>query len=110
MPIFQADLDHDRPRDRRDSEPVAIESAPPNLRRLSEESLPTDLCEGPIPDSPSKPEPSSQRSDDEAACSDRRELIERLKRGESPTWIPSRRVSHGFTSLLSKVLSLTACV
>ena len=29
----------------------------------------------------------------EALCSDRAELIERLKRGESPTWVPNRAVS-----------------
>ena len=29
----------------------------------------------------------------EALCTDRAELIERLKRGESPTWVPNRAVS-----------------
>ena len=29
----------------------------------------------------------------EALCSDRAELIERLKRGESPTWVPNQSVS-----------------
>ena len=61
------------------------------MRRLSEESLATELCEGPVPDSP---KPTSPYIDDEAATSCRAELIERLKRGESPTWIPSRRVCN----------------
>ena len=29
----------------------------------------------------------------EALCTDRAELIERLKRGESPTWVPNQAVS-----------------
>lgn len=30
----------------------------------------------------------------EAICSDRAELMERIKRGESPTWIPNQAVSR----------------
>ncbi len=33
------------------------------------------------------------RNDGEAVCTDRAELIERLKRGESPQWIPNQSVS-----------------
>ncbi|KAK0672574.1 hypothetical protein QBC41DRAFT_268128 [Cercophora samala] len=73
----------------------------PNLprslsRKLSEESIRTDLCEGPIPDSPpvalksTTPEPPSH------AVSDRAELIERIKRGESPTWVPNRHLGSLF--------------
>ena len=29
----------------------------------------------------------------ETLCTDRAELIERLKKGESPTWVPNRAVS-----------------
>lgn len=92
MPIFQADLDHEHPSPRLDSNPEPIELEPPSPRprRLSEESLRTELCEGPIPDSPALP--STPRSEDGGATSDRTELIERLKRGESPTWIPNRHV------------------
>ncbi|CRK38417.1 hypothetical protein BN1723_015321 [Verticillium longisporum] len=109
MPIFQADLElllegqaHDAP-----SEPSpatagqARQSRPatsflhPNLeqpallRKLSEESIRTELCEGPVPDSP---RPATADADLEASTSNRAELIERLKRGESPTWIPARRL------------------
>ncbi|CRK44301.1 hypothetical protein BN1723_000987 [Verticillium longisporum] len=109
MPIFQADLElllegqaHDAP-----SEPSpatagqARQSRPatsflhPNLeqpallRKLSEESIRTELCEGPVPDSP---RPATEDADLEASTSNRAELIERLKRGESPTWIPARRL------------------
>lgn len=57
MPIYQADLDHDRP-------------APADA-----DALPA-RCEAPPDD----------------ATSDRSELIQRLKRGESPTWIPARHL------------------
>jgi hypothetical protein len=62
----------------------------PLSRKLSEESIRTELCEGPVPDSPPRPRTPDQES---ATCSDRAELIERLKRGESPTWVPNRHVS-----------------
>ncbi|POR36227.1 Uncharacterized protein TPAR_03606 [Tolypocladium paradoxum] len=92
MPIFQADLDLEHPSPCRDPEPEAIEVEPPSprLRRLSEESLRIELCEGPVPDSPAHP--STPRSEDDGATSNRTELIERLKRGESPTWIPNRHL------------------
>ncbi|PFH58179.1 hypothetical protein XA68_14049 [Ophiocordyceps unilateralis] len=68
MPIFQADLDSgSRERAALDVGPVS-----PRLRRQG-------LVNG------------AKRSDvDGTATSDRSELIERLKRGESPTWIPNR--------------------
>lgn len=93
MPIFQADLEHSRP-----PEPEAIVIEPPTstrARRLSEESLRTELCEGPLPDSPVSVFLPPNHEDDHAPTSDRAELIERLKRGQSPTWIPSSHVrSH----------------
>ncbi|KAJ4416478.1 hypothetical protein N0V82_006743 [Gnomoniopsis sp. IMI 355080] len=57
--------------------------------RESEESLRTDLCEGLLREQskPRSPEPDFCLT----TTSDRAELIERLKRGESPTWVPSRR-------------------
>lgn len=62
-------------------------------RRVSEESIRTDLCEGPIPDSPPPlKSPTPPEKPPSNAVSDRAELIERLKRGESPTWIPNRHV------------------
>ena len=48
----------------------------------------------PIPDSV---EPHRNHSNDETSqeniCTDRAELIERIKRGESPTWVPNKAVS-----------------
>lgn len=109
MPIFQADLQHDyshysaqRSHDpspdnspsnspQRSPEPrFAHLHHPSSARRLSEESIRTELCDGPVPDSP--PGTPVQRHDDEAAVSSRAELIERLKRGESPTWVPNRHL------------------
>jgi len=75
------------------SQPISI-PAPPAFshgRRLSEESIRTELCDGPLPDSPVPTTPERESS---AAVSDRAELIERLKRGESPTWIPNRHVRN----------------
>ncbi|OHF01480.1 hypothetical protein CORC01_03236 [Colletotrichum orchidophilum] len=107
MPIFQDDLEHHHhhhhhhppvaeqitgaaPETPQSVPPVA-DQRPSPMRRLSEESIRTELCEGPVVDSPTRP--STPESDTAAAVtSDRAELIERLKRGESPTWIPSRRV------------------
>ncbi|KAK4193774.1 hypothetical protein QBC35DRAFT_371195 [Podospora australis] len=59
-------------------------------RQLSEESIRTELCEGPIPDSPPVETSVSH------PVSDRAELIERLKRGESPTWVPNRHLESLF--------------
>ncbi|KAH6856527.1 hypothetical protein B0I37DRAFT_367666 [Chaetomium sp. MPI-CAGE-AT-0009] len=77
-----------------ESAPVPIQT-PPGMtrwhsRRLSEESIRTELCEGPVPDSPPKPS-TPQEVVPHAVCN-RAELIERLKRGESPAWVPNRLV------------------
>lgn len=113
MPIFQQDLD----RREAESEPGtgigstiengtgnAIPMGPPPeqlshnrplpdetslLRKFSEESLRTEFCEGPIPESPKPSTPEQERI---TTCSDRAEFIERLKKGESPTWVPNRFV------------------
>ncbi|KAL6881246.1 hypothetical protein J3F83DRAFT_43861 [Trichoderma novae-zelandiae] len=86
MPIFQDDICHVSPA----SSPVGSEPAAARNRRLSEESLRTELCEGPVPDSPMHL--STPKADEEAGISDRAELIQRLKRGESPTWIPGKHL------------------
>ncbi|EGR51989.1 uncharacterized protein TRIREDRAFT_55818 [Trichoderma reesei QM6a] len=86
MPIFQDDICHVSPA----SSPGGIEPAAARNRRLSEESLRTELCEGPVPDSPMHL--STPKADEEAGISDRAELIQRLKRGESPTWIPGKHL------------------
>lgn len=96
MPIFQEHPEQAEPAPEDEhSDPIPIRSSPggdpPALsRKLSEESIRTELCDGPIPDSP---KPRTPEQDLANAVSDRAELIERLKRGESPTWIPNRHVS-----------------
>ncbi|KAF4973854.1 hypothetical protein FZEAL_9200 [Fusarium zealandicum] len=87
MPIYQADLDHHEP-----DEPPPIALGPQRLRRLSEESIRTELCEGPIPDSPPRPGTPKRADVGEGAISDRAALIQRLKRAQSPTWIPNRHL------------------
>lgn len=95
MPIFQDDFEQElRPPDVPPSEPISIQQTPARLaRRLSEESIRTELCEGPVPDSPPHAPPKTPEQEPSTEVSDRAELIERLKRGESPTWVPNRHVS-----------------
>ena len=80
-------------------QPPALAS---EMRRESEESMRTEDCEGPVPDTPPmeqhiimNEERSVDRSNGEpemAVCSNRAELIERLKKGEAPQWIPNQSV------------------
>ncbi|KAH6895808.1 hypothetical protein B0T10DRAFT_226505 [Thelonectria olida] len=92
MPIFQDDFDHhDSPVEPSPIDVVSVSiSGPPSHRRLSEASIRTELCEGPIPDSPRRSQ--TPVLDNEPAISDRATLIERLKRAQSPTWIPNRHL------------------
>ncbi len=79
--------------------PAAFEAV--IMRKMSEESIRTEDCEGPVPDMPvededAMAEPENDIEDNgegEILCSDRAELIERIKRGESPTWVPNKAVS-----------------
>ncbi len=97
MPIFQL---HGRQVSKSKQEPSL---QPPthgdSMRRLSEESVRTEDCEGLVPDTPmedSHPqhESNGESNDKEGAvCTNRAELIERIKRGESPTWVPNQAVS-----------------
>ncbi len=70
----------------------------PEMRRRSEESIRTEDCEGPVLDTPVENDPTMEEnvtagsSGGEAICSDRAELIERLKKGEAPQWIPNQSV------------------
>lgn len=97
MPIFQQDLERRESAEELEMpsppRPFHLETPPaqPSIlaRKLSEESIRTELCEGPINDSPPTRTPENEAV---TPCSDRAELIERLKRGESPTWIPNRHV------------------
>ncbi|OAA54020.1 hypothetical protein ISF_08500 [Cordyceps fumosorosea ARSEF 2679] len=104
MPIFQEDIDHSRPllNPNRPSRLVDDDDdSLLRLRRLSEVSLPVELCEGPIPDTPEQ-RPETPDNQNESHMLDRSVLIERLKRGESPSWIPSRhldaRIQHANSS------------
>lgn len=106
MPIFQDDLG-----DGREILPIPkSKMSPPSMtppwrrtivRKDSEESIRTDLCEGPVPDTPeeSKHLPTLGLDPSFNLCngtSDRGEFMERLKRGEIPSWLPN----YNFESLL----------
>ncbi|KAK3936774.1 hypothetical protein QBC46DRAFT_394318 [Diplogelasinospora grovesii] len=104
MPMFQ---EHLEPQDRAPDETTDDHPEPTPIqastdigltRRASEESIRTEFCEGPVLESPPKPttKPTTPEKDLSNTVSDRAELIERLKRGESPTWIPARRLESLF--------------
>ncbi|KAL9057946.1 MAG: hypothetical protein Q9206_002142 [Seirophora lacunosa] len=85
------------------------ELPPPNIiePESSEESFKPDLCDGSLSTAaswnvaenedirPRKAE--EQRSRGGVCTSDRNELIERIKRGESPTWIPSQTLQEEYS-------------
>lgn len=62
----------------------------------------TEDCEGPVPDTPPMEQniimneertvDSSNGEPGGAICSNRAELMERLKKGEAPQWIPNQSV------------------
>jgi hypothetical protein len=69
------------------------------MRRPSEESIRTQFLDGPLPDCEMESTSPTQdvltaMTDANLGISDRVELIERIKRGESPTWVPNRTVSR----------------
>ena len=95
MPML---YDHDKQPDKLKANQETIES-PVIMRKPSEESIRTEFYDGPIlEESPNidlgfpkvNKEPCVET---ELEISDRAELIERIKRGEKPTWVPSRTVS-----------------
>jgi hypothetical protein len=101
MPIFQDDLaggqvSPDKPA--KNTRPDSPLTGIPMTRKLSEESIRTELCEGPLLDTPEEQRKSPAGTLDTSfsfpihGTSDRGELIERLKKGESPTWLPNRNV------------------
>ncbi|KAG0649200.1 hypothetical protein D0Z07_4495 [Hyphodiscus hymeniophilus] len=67
-------------------------------RKVSEESIRTDLCEGPLLDDPEEDHdcPAADSTTGFAfpslGRSDRVELIQRLKRGQNPAWFPNRNL------------------
>lgn len=103
MPIFQDDLGGGHP-----SPPAMgpVPSSPPAshtiTRKLSEESIRTELCEGPLLESPGYPEGSISPAAKSPFTfpvhdtSDRELLIERLKKGNSKNWWPNREVRMPF--------------
>jgi Domain of unknown function (DUF4210)/Chromosome segregation during meiosis len=110
MPIFQDDLGGGRGTPPTKPTMSPLSTTPPDenviTRRVSEESIRTELCEGPVLDSPEDERIIPTRALESNfklpihGTSDRVELIERLKRGESPTWLPNRNV--GCISSLDK--------
>lgn len=94
MPIF-ADPERRLSTATKEPEPTQLSTMD---RKLSEESIRTEFCDGPLPDTP--PWDTSPRQDKdsltenmlETRTSNRAELIERIKRGESPTWVPNQAV------------------
>lgn len=108
MPIFQDDLGGGR------GTPPTKPKLPPPLdsqldrdvvtRRISEESIRTELCEGPLLDGNENDagsftgEPQTPAAFCSHGTSNRVELIERLKRGQSPTWLPNGNVSYSTLS------------
>lgn len=102
MPIFH---DPDQPFPRKAvsvPEPVACDST---MRRVSEESIRTEFCDGPIVDADMEDTLPVGGDGGNAVpiggslhTSDRGELMERIKRGESPTWVPNPAVRCEGTS------------
>lgn len=97
MPIFQDDFDshHHLPTQPALQESLSFRPNSPIPSHLSHQSLTAELCEGLVSDSPRRPS-TPGIDDDAAAISSRAELIERLKKGESPTWIPNRHLESIF--------------
>ena len=78
------------------------------MRKPSEESIRTEFCDGPEPDPPGwiralEDKAAKMAAREEAnRTSDRAELMERIKRGESPTWVPSQTLEQEYLKADSK--------
>ena len=104
MPIFQYDFGGTRstPPPKLPASPLPPSPDERDIltRKLSEESIRTELCEGPVLDDAEEPvagiamDTTTKYIYSTQGTSDRGEYIERLKRGESPTWLPNRNVSQ----------------
>ncbi|KAI9816221.1 MAG: hypothetical protein M1827_001822 [Pycnora praestabilis] len=71
------------------------------MRNPSEESIRTEFLDGPISDEDMEAVSPIDKvlaaiNDARLETSDRGELIERIKRGESPTWVPNRTLGEYF--------------
>jgi len=103
MPIFQDDFGSDRSTPPPPKLTTCVLPSPDERdvlkRKLSEESIRTELCEGPLLEDSEEPVAGSAAETTTKflypihGTSDRVELMECLKRGESPTWLPNRNVS-----------------
>lgn len=108
MPIFQDEGGRERSTPPNSSTFTFPGPVHQNLKnKSSEESIRTDLCEGPLLDSPQE---NAQSRKDEAITGssealrevcDRIELIQRLKRGESPNWTPKQHVEAIISDLVA---------
>src|SRR4051794_24613407 len=101
MPIFHDFDSRGNSCESADNLKVAFPRDAAAMRRPSEESIRTQFLDGPLPDCETEEEPTSPTqevltamTDANLGVSDRAELIERIKRGESPTWVPNRTVSQ----------------
>lgn len=100
MPVFH-DPDLRLAKAKEDRE-AALEEISPRavMRKPSEESIRTEFCDGPEPEVPTWIAALEDKAavmagkENGARTSDRAELMERIKRGESPTWVPNSAVSH----------------
>ncbi|KAL8906699.1 MAG: hypothetical protein Q9171_006160 [Xanthocarpia ochracea] len=104
MPIFQDPeqrfLKADRPL-------ASSHHSIPLKPKTSEDSIRTEFCDGPLPDPPSWNRERNQHGGQESdgpvqgrggvCTSDRNELMERIKRGESPTWVPSQTLQEEYS-------------
>ena len=74
----------------------------PTMRKPSEESIRTEFCDGPEPDPPNWIRALEDKAanmaarEEENRTSDRAELMERIKKGESPTWVPSQTLEQEY--------------
>lgn len=113
MPVFH-DPDLRLAKAREDREAALDEDFPRAvMRKPSEESIRTEFCDGPEPEVPAwiaalEDEATIMAGKENGArTSDRAELIERIKRGESPTWVPNRAVSKWLSSMEQLERSVT---
>ena len=90
-----------------EARPPAKPATPPLKSRESDESIRTEFCDGPVLDDVSGPFshslsfPDAPDQQQRPVSSSRQDLIERIKRGESPTWVPKSKVYFYFYFLWS---------
>ena len=98
-----------------EARPPAKPATPPLKSRESDESIRTEFCDGPVlddvsapfshsltfPDAPEEEEEEEEEQQQQRpVSSSRQDLIERIKRGESPTWAPKSKVYLYFYVLM----------